>query len=102
MCTLEWTEICDILYIYMNMWSRFCISYVVHTLHISQLSPYSIYVSNADFYCKVRPYKDVIAKHIREEIGEFHYMDTLPKTINLSPRIWIERKDEKTSIFKKK
>ena len=49
----------------------------------------------------IRPYKDDIPKHIREEIKEFHYMDTLPKTINLSPRIGLKEKMKKPLYLRK-
>ncbi|GBB98708.1 hypothetical protein RclHR1_00330035 [Rhizophagus clarus] len=73
-------------------------------------------ISPADFYDKVRPYKAVIPDYIYEEITEFYYKNTLPKTTILPPRNakvriesrliklnnaciiagWIERKNEKS------
>jgi hypothetical protein len=43
-------------------------------------------ISHADFYDKVRPYKAVIPEHIYEEISEFYYKNTLPKTTTFPPR----------------
>ncbi|GES87647.1 hypothetical protein GLOIN_2v1470532 [Rhizophagus clarus] len=44
-------------------------------------------IPRADFFDKVRPYKAIIPDQIYEEIEEFYYKDTLPKTITLSSRI---------------
>jgi hypothetical protein len=72
-------------------------------------------ISSADFYDKVRPYKAVIPEYIYEEVTEFYYKNTLPKTTILPPRNakvrieskliklnlvsiiagWIERRSEK-------
>ncbi|PKK74533.1 hypothetical protein RhiirC2_774662 [Rhizophagus irregularis] len=43
-------------------------------------------ISHADFYDKVRPYKAVIPENIYEEISEFYYKNTLPKTTTFPPR----------------
>ena len=43
-------------------------------------------ISGADVYDKVRPYKDVIPKHIYDDIEKFYYKQTSPETIILSPR----------------
>ncbi|GBC01612.1 hypothetical protein RclHR1_04260012 [Rhizophagus clarus] len=43
-------------------------------------------IPRADFFDKVRPYKTIIPDQIYEEIEEFYYKDTLPKTITLSSR----------------
>jgi hypothetical protein len=43
-------------------------------------------ISRADFFDKVRPYKAIIPTYIYEEIEEFYYKDTLPKTTILPPR----------------
>jgi hypothetical protein len=43
-------------------------------------------ISRADFFDKVRPYKVIIPDHIYEEIEEFYYKDSLPKTTILPPR----------------
>ncbi len=76
-------------------------------------------ISRADFFNRVRPYKTVIPHHIYEEIVEYHYLNTLPKTTTLLPRSgiesklikpklvyiitdWIERKDETRSSRKRK
>ncbi|PKY21925.1 hypothetical protein RhiirB3_525391 [Rhizophagus irregularis] len=67
-------------------------------------------ISPAEYFDKVRPYKTVLPYHIYEEIEEFYFKGTLPKTVILSPRNhikssiiksefismilnWIERKD---------
>ncbi|CAI2174793.1 5945_t:CDS:1 [Funneliformis geosporum] len=42
-------------------------------------------ITRAEFYDKVRPYKDIIPKNIYEEIKEFYYKNTLPKSITLLP-----------------
>jgi hypothetical protein len=72
-------------------------------------------ISSADFFDKVRPYKAVIPYHIYEEVAEYYYKNTLPKTTILPPRNakvrieskliklnlacviagWIERRSEK-------
>ncbi|RGB23579.1 BTB/POZ protein, partial [Rhizophagus diaphanus] len=61
-------------------------------------------ISRADFFDKVRPYKAIIPKHIFEEIEEFYFKDTLPKTIILSPRTGLPDKKEsfKSNIIKPK
>ena len=41
---------------------------------------------SADFFDKVRPYKAIIPHHIYEEVAEFYYKNTLPKTSTLPPR----------------
>jgi hypothetical protein len=46
-----------------------------------------IEISSKDFYDKVRPYKAIISNNIYEEIEEFYFKSTLPKTITLPPRI---------------
>ncbi|GBC04592.1 hypothetical protein RclHR1_05760010 [Rhizophagus clarus] len=69
--------------------------------------------SPAEYFDRVRPYKDIIPKNIHDEIELFYFKGIQPKTINLTPRIkiieskliklkqvniiasWIERKDEK-------
>jgi hypothetical protein len=85
---------------------------------ISQFIPLIRFVgiSPADFYDRVRPYKAVIPYYIYEEVTEFYYKSTLPKTTILPPRYektqiesklikpklaetiasWIERKDGKS------
>ncbi|RIA86309.1 hypothetical protein C1645_829457, partial [Glomus cerebriforme] len=70
----------------------------------------------------IRPYKAVIPHHIYEEVTEFYYKNTLPKTTTLPPRVekiriesnliksklaniiagWIERKDGKNIKLEKK
>ncbi|POG81698.1 hypothetical protein GLOIN_2v1470532 [Rhizophagus irregularis DAOM 181602=DAOM 197198] len=59
-------------------------------------------ISRADFFDKVRPYKAIIPKHIFEEIEEFYYKDTLPKTTILPPRTGLPDKKEsfKSNIIK--
>ncbi|GBC40176.2 hypothetical protein GLOIN_2v1834833 [Rhizophagus irregularis DAOM 181602=DAOM 197198] len=46
-----------------------------------------IELSNTDFIDKVQPYKDIIPNHIYEEVKNFYYKNTLPKTITLPSRI---------------
>ncbi|RGB24219.1 hypothetical protein C1646_726623 [Rhizophagus diaphanus] len=70
-------------------------------------------ISSDDFFDKVRPYKVIISHHIYEELEEFYYKKTLPKTTILPPRTgksgtiikpkliniisnWIDRKDSAT------
>ncbi|RIA85208.1 hypothetical protein C1645_808395 [Glomus cerebriforme] len=70
-------------------------------------------ISSNDFFDKIRPYKAIIPHHIYDEVEEFYYKQTLPKTINLSPRItstiikpklatiisdWIDRNDSTTTL----
>ncbi|RIA79701.1 hypothetical protein C1645_840111 [Glomus cerebriforme] len=43
-------------------------------------------ISSEDFFDKIRPYKVIIPHHIYDEVEEFYYKKTLPKTIILSPR----------------
>ena len=43
-------------------------------------------ISAADFFDKVCPYKAIIPHHIYEEVAEFYYKNTLPKTSTLPPR----------------
>ncbi|GBB88916.1 hypothetical protein RclHR1_15530003 [Rhizophagus clarus] len=43
-------------------------------------------ISRAEFFDKVRPYKPIFPNHIYEEIEEFYYKDSLPKTMILPPR----------------
>ncbi|EXX57668.1 hypothetical protein GLOIN_2v1842973 [Rhizophagus irregularis DAOM 181602=DAOM 197198] len=43
-------------------------------------------ISSKDFFDKVRPYKAIISHHIYEELEEFYYKKTLPKTTTLPPR----------------
>ncbi|RIA93828.1 hypothetical protein C1645_735269 [Glomus cerebriforme] len=43
-------------------------------------------ITSDDFFDKVRPYKAIIPHDIYEEIEEFYYKKTLPKTIILPPR----------------
>ncbi|CAI2165566.1 19000_t:CDS:2 [Funneliformis geosporum] len=43
-------------------------------------------ISRAEFYDQVRPYKAIIPKNLYEEIKEFYYKDTLPKSIIITPR----------------
>jgi hypothetical protein len=79
-------------------------------------------ISSSDFFDKVRPYKAVIPHHIYEEVAEFYYKNTLPKTTTLPPRAgkiqiesnliksrlaniiasWIERKCGKNPSLDKK
>ncbi|GBC04591.1 hypothetical protein RclHR1_05760009 [Rhizophagus clarus] len=67
--------------------------------------------SPAEYFDKIRPYKDIIPTNIYDEIEEYYFKDVQPKTINLTSRIkiiesnliksnqaniissWIERKD---------
>src|SRR6266542_5336106 len=58
-------------------------------------------ISRANFFDKVRPCKVIFPRHIYEEVAEFYYKKTLPKTTMLPPRSiktrqiianWIERK----------
>jgi len=58
-------------------------------------------ISPEEFFDRVRPYKAIIPDHIYEEVAEFYYKKTLPKTTMLPPRSiktrqiianWIERK----------
>ncbi|CAI2181858.1 16197_t:CDS:2 [Funneliformis geosporum] len=80
-------------------------------------------ISPKDFFDNVRPYKGAISNHIYEEIEEFYYKKTLPKSINVSQRPrkiqigiesqiikpglaniithWIERKDDINLLLKK-
>uniref|UniRef100_U9SQM2 Serine-enriched protein n=1 Tax=Rhizophagus irregularis (strain DAOM 181602 / DAOM 197198 / MUCL 43194) TaxID=747089 RepID=U9SQM2_RHIID len=44
-------------------------------------------ISSKDYYDKVRPYKAIIPNKIYEEIEEFYFKSTLPKTTTLPPRI---------------
>ncbi|RIA79700.1 hypothetical protein C1645_882549 [Glomus cerebriforme] len=44
-------------------------------------------ISSDDFFDRVRPYKVIIPHHIYDEVDEFYYKKTLPKSIILSPRI---------------
>ncbi|CAB4410631.1 unnamed protein product [Rhizophagus irregularis] len=43
-------------------------------------------ISSEDFFDKVRPYRSIIPHHIYEEVAEFYYKKTLPKTTTLPPR----------------
>ena len=43
-------------------------------------------ISRANFFDKVRPYKAVFPHHIYEDVVEFYYKETLPKT-TLPPRV---------------
>ncbi|RIA79699.1 hypothetical protein C1645_840109 [Glomus cerebriforme] len=43
-------------------------------------------ISSDDFFDRVRPYKVIIPHHIYDEVDEFYYKKTLPKSIILSPR----------------
>ncbi|GBB84557.1 hypothetical protein RclHR1_11120001 [Rhizophagus clarus] len=43
-------------------------------------------ISPEDFFDKIRPYKAAIPHHIYEELEEFYYIKTLPKTTTLPPR----------------
>ncbi|CAB4433090.1 unnamed protein product [Rhizophagus irregularis] len=56
---------------------------------LNQFIPLIRYVgiSREDFFDKVRPYKAIIPYHIYEEIEEFYYKDSSPKTTILPPRI---------------
>ncbi|GES81719.1 hypothetical protein GLOIN_2v1722020 [Rhizophagus clarus] len=91
---------------------------------ISQFIPLIRFVeiSPADFFDRVRPYKDVIPFHIYEEVAEFYYKNTMSKTTILPPRTgkfkiesniikpklaniiasWIEKKDENNLPLKDK
>ncbi|RIA86155.1 hypothetical protein C1645_829684 [Glomus cerebriforme] len=44
-------------------------------------------ISPTDFFDKIQPYKDIFPEHIYEEVENYYYKGTLPKTITLSPRI---------------
>ncbi|EXX61738.1 uncharacterized protein OCT59_006028 [Rhizophagus irregularis] len=44
-------------------------------------------ISPSEYFDKVRPYKAIIPNHIYEEIEEFYFKGTLPKTFTLSPRV---------------
>ncbi len=43
-------------------------------------------ISRANFFDKVRPCKVIFPRHIYEEVAEFYYKKTLPKTLTLPPR----------------
>jgi hypothetical protein len=43
-------------------------------------------ITSEDFFDKVRPFKAIIPHHIYEEVAEFYYKKTLPKTTTLPPR----------------
>jgi hypothetical protein len=78
-------------------------------------------MSPTEYFDKVRPYKAVIPNHIYEEIEEFYFKGTLPRTTILPPRVgkfridsniikpklsntiinWIERKDSNYKRNKK-
>ncbi|GBB98679.1 hypothetical protein RclHR1_00330006 [Rhizophagus clarus] len=77
-------------------------------------------ISPAEYFDKIRPYKTIIPNHIYEEIEEFYFKGTLPKTTTLPPRIkknhidsniirpklisiiinWINKRDAKVSLDK--
>ncbi len=59
-------------------------------------------ISRVDFFDKVRPYKAVIPHQIYEEVDEFHYKGTLPKTTNLSPRLASKIINPASTIIKSK
>jgi hypothetical protein len=79
-------------------------------------------ISAADFFDKVRPYKAIIPHYLYEEVSEFYYKNTLPKTTTLpsrgggiqirsnliGPKLaniisnWIEGKSEKNLLSLKK
>ncbi|CAG8665251.1 10596_t:CDS:2 [Funneliformis mosseae] len=81
-------------------------------------------ISPKDFFDKIRPYKAAIPNHIYEEIEEFYYKKTFPKSTNLIPRSrkfqieiesqvikpdlanviahWIERKDDVKLLLREK
>ncbi|EXX67030.1 hypothetical protein GLOIN_2v1480795 [Rhizophagus irregularis DAOM 181602=DAOM 197198] len=44
-------------------------------------------ISAADYLTKVRPYKAIIPNIIHNEVEEFYFNGTIPKTINLPPRV---------------
>jgi hypothetical protein len=70
-------------------------------------------ISPIEYFDKVRPYKTIIPNHIYEEVEEFYFKGTLPRTTTLPPRVgkiridsniiepklssiiinWIDRKD---------
>ncbi|GBB98703.1 hypothetical protein RclHR1_00330030 [Rhizophagus clarus] len=43
-------------------------------------------ISSSDFFDKIRPYRAVIPLQTYEEIAEFYYKNTLPKTTTFPPR----------------
>ena len=49
-------------------------------------------ISSDDFCNKIKPYKDIISNQIYEEIEEFYYKGTLPKTTALISRGKIENR----------
>ncbi|CAG8653053.1 5016_t:CDS:2 [Funneliformis mosseae] len=74
-------------------------------------------ISRVDFFDRVRPYKSIISKYIYDEVEEFYYKDTLPRTTALTPRVgklasniikpilatiisnWIDRNDSIFPLF---
>ncbi|GBB98676.1 hypothetical protein RclHR1_00330003 [Rhizophagus clarus] len=44
-------------------------------------------ISPSEYFDKVRPYKAIIPNHIYEEVEEFYFKGTLPKTTTLPPRV---------------
>jgi hypothetical protein len=43
-------------------------------------------LSPIDYFDKVRPYKPIIPNHVYDEVEEFYFKGTLPKTTTLPPR----------------
>ncbi|CAG8467743.1 2490_t:CDS:2 [Funneliformis mosseae] len=69
-----------------NQWSQENIEAFEKT--ISQFIPLIRFVeiSSEDFFDKVRPYKDFIPRNIYEEVAEFYFKNTLPKSTLTQPR----------------
>ncbi|CAI2165597.1 8788_t:CDS:2 [Funneliformis geosporum] len=89
---------------------------------LSQFIPLIRFVrmSSTDFFDKITPYKDIVPKHIYEEMMDFYDAGTFPKATNLLPRAgiiqiesnimkykqaliianWIEKKDAKVTRSK--
>ena len=79
-------------------------------------------ISSADFFDKVRPYKAIIPPYTYEEVSEFYYKNTIPRSATLPPwsgrvqiesklikprlvctiACWIERINERNLSFKRK
>ncbi|RIB01470.1 hypothetical protein C2G38_2230702 [Gigaspora rosea] len=102
-------------------WNSVCFAALKETL--DQFMPYIRFteISRADFYDKVRPYKQILGHELYEEMMQFHFKDKRPKNADLPARIaysridsvilkpkhaavisnWIERK-ESPFVFSKK
>jgi len=55
-------------------------------------------ISSTEYFDKIRPYKAIIPNHIYEEVEEFYFKGTLPKTTTLPPRTGIIKKIESNII----